>query len=90
MTPEAESVETHRYPTDADAVDYPRRPCWARTDVCSDWEPLRLLAVEREPPIGYRPCYVVMDADGYVVKHTRCVIEIGKHETCSRPPTSWN
>jgi hypothetical protein len=65
-----------RAPTDADAIEQPRRECWARTDVCSDWEPMRLLAVEPEPPIGYRPCYIVMSSDGFVVKHTRCEIEV--------------
>jgi len=64
-----------RAPTDADAVEVPRRPCWVRNNADEDWIPATLLAVdETRHPKG--PKFLIRRTDGRTLRFNGCEIEV--------------
>jgi hypothetical protein len=65
-----------RPPTDADAVDVPRRPCWVRHAPIDEWEPAQLLAVDNTRPVPEN-LYICM-LNGRTSEFYYCEIEVKK------------
>jgi hypothetical protein len=64
-----------RAPTDADAIEQPRRDCWVRNNADEDWIPATLLAVD-ETRFPKGPKFLVMREDGRTVRFNSCEIEV--------------
>jgi hypothetical protein len=65
-----------RAPTDADAIEQPRRPCWVRDYKHEEGKPMQLLAVIPSPHLSEEWRYLVITPDGFVDHFSYCEIEV--------------